>query len=72
MAIENLDLQFLKSKTVLVTGVSSGIGKAIAEKLLDLGNIVIGTSRIDSNLKEIKERFPRNFYSKLEASMKLK
>ena len=35
MAIENLDLQFLKSKTVLVTGVSSGIGKAIAEKLLD-------------------------------------
>ena len=55
MAIENLDLQFLKSKTVLVTGVSSGIGKAIAEKLLDLGNIVIGTSRIDSNLKEIKE-----------------
>ena len=58
MAIENLDLQFLKSKTVLVTGVSSGIGKAIAEKLLDLGNIVIGTSRIDSNLKEIKERFP--------------
>ena len=63
MAIENLDLQFLKSKTVLVTGVSSGIGKAIAEKLLDLGNIVIGTSRIDSNLKEIRERFPRNFYS---------
>ena len=63
MAIENLDLQFLKSKTVLVTGVSSGIGKAIAEKLLDLGNIVIGTSRIDSNLKEIKEKVSKNFYS---------
>ena len=51
MAIENLDLQFLKSKTVLVTGASSGIGKAIAEKLLDLGNIVIGTSRSNNNLK---------------------
>ena len=63
MAIENLDLQFLKSKTVLVTGVSCGFGIAIAEKLLDLGYIVIGTAGIDSNLKEIRERFPRNFYS---------
>ena len=45
MNIENLDLQFLKSKTVLVTGSSKGIGLSIAEKLLDLGNIVIGTSR---------------------------
>ena len=62
MAIENLDLQFLKSKTVLVTGASSGIGKAIAEKLLDLGNIVIGTSRSNNNLKVISEKFPRNFY----------
>jgi NAD(P)-dependent dehydrogenase (short-subunit alcohol dehydrogenase family) len=63
MAIENLDLQFLKSKTILVTGASSGIGKAVAEKLLDLGNIVIGTSRLDRNLKETSEKFPRNFYS---------
>jgi len=62
MAIENLDLQFLKSKTVLVTGASSGIGKAIAEKLLDLGNIVIGTSRSNNNLRVISEKFPRNFY----------
>ena len=63
MAIENLDLQFLKSKTILVTGASSGIGKAIAEKLLDLGNIVIGTSRSNTNLRVTSEKFPRNFYS---------
>ena len=47
MNIKDLDLQFLKSKTILVTGASRGIGKALAEKLLDLGNIVIGYTKGD-------------------------
>ena len=32
-------------KVVLITGVSSGFGKAIAEQLLAQGHIVYGTSR---------------------------
>ena len=35
----------MKDKCVLVTGSSSGIGKAITAKLLDLGAKVVGISR---------------------------
>ena len=62
MNIENLDLQFLKSKTVLVTGSSKGIGLSITEKLLDLGNIGIGTSRDVDSLDALSKKFNRNFY----------
>ena len=62
MSIEDFDPQYLKSKTILITGVSKGIGKALCEKLLDLGNIVVGTSRKLSDLEEISIKFPRNFY----------
>ena len=62
MNIENFDPQFLKSKTVIVTGASRGIGLALTEKLLDLGNIVIGTSREINSLDETKTKFSRNFY----------
>ena len=62
MNIEKLDLQFLKSKTILVTGSSRGIGYAISEKLLDLGNIVIGTSKNLKSLDNLQKKFTRNFY----------
>ena len=32
-------------RTVLVTGASSGIGRAVAQRLLQQGHIVIGVSR---------------------------
>ena len=62
MNIEKLDTQYLKSKTILVTGASRGIGHAISEKLLDLGNIVIGTSRDIESLESLSKKFQRNFY----------
>jgi len=62
MNIEKLDIQFLKSKTVLVTGSSRGIGNAITEKLLDLGNLVIGTSTKIESLNNLSSKFQRNFY----------
>lgn len=45
------------SRTVLVTGASSGIGRAVARRLLDLGHHVIGSSRDPSRFGTRHERF---------------
>ncbi len=49
-------------RSVLVTGVSTGIGKAIAEELLNNEFIVIGSVRKESDGEDLKKRFEENFY----------
>ena len=49
-------------RSVLVTGVSTGIGKAIAEELLNNEFIVIGSVRKESDSEDLKKRFEENFY----------
>ena len=50
-------------KNVLITGVSGGIGKAVAEKLLSQGSSVIGIDRIISEgIKEVAENFPGKLF----------
>jgi len=44
-------------RTLLVTGASSGIGRAIAKRLLDEGHTVIGTSRDGKKFKVKHENF---------------
>ena len=44
-------------KTILVTGASSGIGRAIAKKLLQQGHFVIGTSRDCKKFKTKHKNF---------------
>lgn len=48
-------------KTVLISGVSSGIGKATAEQLLRNGYQVVGASRRTSLVDELKHEFPNSF-----------
>lgn len=45
----------MKKQVVLITGASSGIGKATALKLLEEGHIVYGAARRVENMEEIKE-----------------
>ena len=47
----------LVKRTILVTGASSGIGRAIAEQLLQHGHTVIGTSRNAYRFKQAQSNF---------------
>lgn len=48
----------LSGNTILITGGSSGIGLAFAERFLQLGNQVIVTGRREHVLQAAKEKFP--------------
>lgn len=50
------------SNTVVITGVSSGIGKACATTLVENGYKIIGIARREEKLKQIKEELKDNFY----------
>jgi len=49
----------ISGNTVLITGGATGIGLAIAEKLIPLGNEIIICGRREDKLKEAKRRFPQ-------------
>jgi NAD(P)-dependent dehydrogenase (short-subunit alcohol dehydrogenase family) len=46
------------TKAWLITGVSSGLGRLLAEKALARGDRVVGTSRSADALKDIRKRYP--------------
>jgi len=48
-------------RTVLITGVSTGIGKSIAEQLLENKFYVIGSVRKEEDAKFLKEKYGKNF-----------
>jgi uncharacterized oxidoreductase len=48
----------LSSNTILITGGASGIGLALAERLLRAGNHIIACGRRESKLAELKSRHP--------------
>lgn len=47
----------MKNKTVIITGASSGIGKAIAKHFIEKGSNVVMNSSNEENLKKTYEEF---------------
>ena len=45
-------------KTIFITGISSGLGKATAEAFLKQGDCVIGTIRDEKSVQDLKKNFP--------------
>ena len=47
-----------KGKTVLITGASRGLGRAMTEEFIRQGHVVIGCGRSESAMAELKKQFP--------------
>ena len=46
------------SKIILVTGVSRGCGRALAEEFIRLGHVVLGCGRSDREIAALQSQFP--------------
>src|SRR5215469_1669912 len=46
------------NKKILTTGVSRGLGRAMAEEFIRLGHTVIGCGRSEKHIAELKKQFP--------------
>ena len=48
-----------KKKIVVITGVTRGLGRAMAEKFIALGHTVLGCGRNRELIDQLKQRFPK-------------
>lgn len=56
------------NKTILITGVSKGLGKALTEKFISLGHTIIGCARSYNAIKELQNKYPDNYFSVLNVA----
>jgi NAD(P)-dependent dehydrogenase (short-subunit alcohol dehydrogenase family) len=47
-----------KAKTILITGVSRGLGRAMTEEFIRLGHTVIGCGRSEKEITQLQKQFP--------------
>jgi NAD(P)-dependent dehydrogenase (short-subunit alcohol dehydrogenase family) len=48
---------FAAMKTLVITGVTRGLGRAMAEEFIRLGHVVLGCGRSEQHLAELRRRF---------------
>ena len=47
-----------KSRTILITGVSRGLGRALTEEFIRLGHVVLGCGRSTTEIAQLQKQFP--------------
>jgi short-subunit dehydrogenase involved in D-alanine esterification of teichoic acids len=45
-------------RTILITGVSRGLGRALTEEFIRLGHVVIGCGRSEKEIAQLQKQFP--------------
>jgi NAD(P)-dependent dehydrogenase (short-subunit alcohol dehydrogenase family) len=56
-------------KTILITGVSRGLGRAMAEEFIRLGHVVVGCGRSENEIARLQKQFPApNDFSVVDVS----
>ena len=48
-----------RKRVVVITGVTRGLGRAMAEKFISLGHTVLGCGRDRALIEELKQKFPK-------------
>ena len=48
----------MPAKIILITGVSRGLGRAMAEEFIRLGHVVIGCGRSEKEIAQLQKQFP--------------
>lgn len=60
--LDRVKLNLIQGRRVILTGASSGIGEALASRLLELEANVLVTARRESPLIELKEKYPQQVH----------
>ena len=45
-------------KTILITGVTRGLGRALAEEFIRLGHVIVGCGRSEQEIAQLQKQFP--------------
>jgi NAD(P)-dependent dehydrogenase (short-subunit alcohol dehydrogenase family) len=51
-------LNVAQRKTIIITGVSRGLGRALTEEFIRLGHVVIGCGRSEKEIAQLQKQFP--------------
>jgi NAD(P)-dependent dehydrogenase (short-subunit alcohol dehydrogenase family) len=56
------------TKTILITGVSKGLGRALTEQFIHLGYTIIGCSRSQETIDRLQQQYPQHYFSVLDVA----
>lgn len=56
------------NKTIVITGVSRGLGRALTEQLISLGHTIIGCSRSHDAVHSLRQQYPDHYFTVVDVA----